>query len=168
MYRNSTIELHGAGDTTGAILTSSTHPSQGQRINMQEELQSAAVALPTIESVTADALSDKDFLLIPALSKKICQCPDQNCKATHDYVQNGGVLLLIWDRHLVQPRILTAHIQLVDSLFPPLFHWSEGFRNHKESTYVRPVRLMCPRFALISCGNCDGGETKPIPCSSPC
>ena len=61
---------------------------------MQEELQSAAVALPTIESVTADALSDKDFLLIPALSKKICQCPDQNCKATHDYVQSGGVLLL--------------------------------------------------------------------------
>ena len=32
----------------------------------------------------------------------------------------------------MQPRILTAHIQLVDFLFPPLFHWSEGFRNHSE------------------------------------
>ena len=61
---------------------------------MQEELQSAAVALPTIESVTADALSDKDFLLIPGLSTKICQCPDQNCKVIHDYVQSGGVLVL--------------------------------------------------------------------------
>merc|ERR1712153_168977 len=71
-----------------------THTYQGQRINVQEELQSAAVALPTIESVTADALSDKDFLVIPGLSTGICQCPDQNCEAIHDYVQSGGVLVL--------------------------------------------------------------------------
>ena len=75
---------------------------------MQEELQSAAVALPTIESVTADALSDKDFLLIPALSTKICQCPDQNCKAIHDYVQSGGVLVLTGSNYVTD---------LINSLF---------------------------------------------------
>ena len=75
---------------------------------MQEELQSAAVALPTIESVTADALSDKDFLLIPALSTKLCQCPDQNCKAIHDYVQSGGVLVLTGSNYVTD---------LINSLF---------------------------------------------------
>ena len=81
---------------------------------MQEELQSAAVALPTIESVTADALSDKDFLLIPALSTKICQCPDQNCKAIHDYVQSGGVLVLTGSSSMSSSNYVT---DLINSLF---------------------------------------------------